>query len=189
MTSGEAALALLPKIRITASLLNSRRPASVSFDDLCSVGFLGAMEAVERYDTAYDCSLKSYSEGRIRGAMLDEIRRVVGRSGSSKAAGTEVSEVEAFRLPCPRPSPFDLREADEIELLLEGLVHALPWRERLILRLWAWDGWLLRDIGVLLGVNESRVSQLKTKALDTLRDLLRKRGLPDFAAVATNCMH
>jgi len=60
--------------RIAYHLLN-RLPDSVQVDDLIQAGMLGLLEAIKNYDISQGASFDTYAGIRIRGAMLDEVRR------------------------------------------------------------------------------------------------------------------
>ncbi|HLT57471.1 MAG TPA: RNA polymerase sigma factor WhiG [Limnochordales bacterium] len=67
-------------------------------------------------------------------------------------------------------------EAEEVERFLGQVIESLPERERLVVTLYYYEGLTLKEIGRVLGVSESRVCQLHTKALVRLRArLLRYR--------------
>lgn len=53
----------------------SRLPASVQIDDLEQAGLIGLMEAVRLYDPSRGASFETYATIRVRGAMIDELRR------------------------------------------------------------------------------------------------------------------
>lgn len=55
--------------------LFSRLPASVQLDDLIQAGMVGLIEAARNYDQSQGASFETYAGIRIRGAMLDELRR------------------------------------------------------------------------------------------------------------------
>jgi len=55
--------------------LMSRLPASVQADDLIQAGMIGLLEAARHYDPTQGASFETYAGIRIRGAMLDEIRK------------------------------------------------------------------------------------------------------------------
>ncbi len=55
--------------------LIARLPASVQVDDLLQAGIIGLLEAARHYDAAQGASFETYAGIRIRGAMLDEMRR------------------------------------------------------------------------------------------------------------------
>ena len=65
--------ALLVK-RIAHHLL-ARLPRSIQLDDLVQAGMLGLLEAVKQYDATKGASFETYAGIRIRGHMLDEVRR------------------------------------------------------------------------------------------------------------------
>ena len=63
----------LPYIKYTAYRLSWKLPAHISSDDLISVGLMGLMDAVSRYEPGR-VKLKTYAELRIKGSMIDELR-------------------------------------------------------------------------------------------------------------------
>ncbi len=63
-----------PLVRAMAHRLAFRLPAYLDVEDLVSVGVIGLMDAMTRYDPRREANFKTYAEFRIRGAMLDEIR-------------------------------------------------------------------------------------------------------------------
>ncbi|MDA3919664.1 MAG: RNA polymerase sigma factor FliA [Salinisphaera sp.] len=62
-------------VRRIAWRLHRRLPASVQIDDLIQAGMVGLLEAYERYQPEQDASFATFAGIRVRGAMLDEIRR------------------------------------------------------------------------------------------------------------------
>lgn len=55
--------------------LSSRLPDSVQMDDLIQAGMLGLLEAARQYDHTQGASFETYAGIRVRGSMLDEVRR------------------------------------------------------------------------------------------------------------------
>jgi RNA polymerase sigma factor FliA len=74
----------------------------------------------------------------------------------------------------PQMDPFFVFHKSEIRNMLGGAIDALPKKERLVVSLYYYDELTMKEIGKVLGVNESRVSQLHTKAMLRLRNKLRK---------------
>ncbi len=74
----------------------------------------------------------------------------------------------------PQMDPFFLFHSTEIRSILGGAIDTLPKKERLVVSLYYYDELTMKEIGKVLGVNESRVSQLHTKAMLRLRTKLRK---------------
>ena len=64
-----------PLVKRIAYHLMSRLPPSVQADDLIQSGMIGLLEAARNYDQSQGASFETYAGIRIRGAMLDEIRK------------------------------------------------------------------------------------------------------------------
>ena len=75
--------------------------------------------------------------------------------------------------------PYAKFETNELTAMLGEAIDSLPERERLVLSLYYYEEFTMKEIGTLLGVNESRVSQIHTKATLRLRTKLSKMA-PDF---------
>lgn len=65
-----------PKIRYLALRLKAKVPRSVELGELISAGTLGLMEALGKFRPQLGIKFETYAENRIRGAMLDELRRL-----------------------------------------------------------------------------------------------------------------
>lgn len=66
----------LPQVRQLARRIHERLPISVSLEDLVSTGTVGLISAIDHFDATQNVKLKTYAEYRIRGAMLDSLRRL-----------------------------------------------------------------------------------------------------------------
>jgi RNA polymerase sigma factor FliA len=67
---------MLPLVRHIASRMAMFLPPHVAKDDLVSAGVVGLIDGVDRYDATKGASLRSYCALRIRGAIVDELRRL-----------------------------------------------------------------------------------------------------------------
>lgn len=65
----------IPKVRYLAQKQKSRVPAHIEYNDLLSAGMMGLMEALGKFRPESGFAFTTYAEGRIKGAMLDEMRR------------------------------------------------------------------------------------------------------------------
>lgn len=65
-----------PKIRFLALRLKAKLPRNVELTDLLSAGTMGLMEALGKFRAILGIRFDTYAENRIRGAMLDELRRL-----------------------------------------------------------------------------------------------------------------
>lgn len=64
----------IPLVRHEALKLAIRLPATVELDDLLQVGYIGLLNAIERYDPIHCTAFSTFATQRIKGAMLDELR-------------------------------------------------------------------------------------------------------------------
>ena len=224
----------LPLVRHVVSRIAAHLPSHVDTDELFQVGSVGLVNASRSFDTERGVAFKTYAFALIRGAILDELRRldIVPRSTREKiramdavtarlmqeldrppaaaevAAALEVPEstvvalVRAARtvamlslddgssspdalmvrdiLPCPRTlDPGDAAAKAELIEVVAHRVRDLPRAERRVITMYYREGLLLREIGVVLGVTESRVSQIHSRALTRLQEMLVPDGSSD----------
>ena len=209
-----------PLVKRIAYHLMGRLPDSVQIEDLIQAGMLGLLEAIRHYDVGQGASFETYAGIRIRGAMLDELRRAdwtprsvhkkarmvadairevenqVGRDAKDSEVATHMGiGLEEYRhilqdtLSCKTFSVEDLIQGedsiiDEIHAntqpeeqfmqqsfhqALAQAISALPERERLVVSLYYDEELNLREIGEVLEVSESRVSQICSQAMLRLR--------------------
>jgi RNA polymerase sigma factor for flagellar operon FliA len=88
----------LPLVRALVERMKRKLPASLEAEDLYSVGVTGLVVAARNYRSAQAGSFAAYAATRIRGAILDELRRLdwMSRSSRSKAKrlGSALSRLE-----------------------------------------------------------------------------------------------
>jgi RNA polymerase sigma factor for flagellar operon FliA len=111
---------------------------------------------------------------RITGSSvvaLDELWTV------SDASGDQVSLLDTIEDP-RAVDPAAEVDTTEMKGRLAGAIAALPEREKLVVALYYYENLTLREIGDVLGVTESRVSQLHTKAVLRLKSRLQGDALP-----------
>ena len=65
----------LPLVRKIGLHLIARLPNTVELDDLLQVGLIALLQARESYDASLGASFSTYAAIRIKGAMVDEVRR------------------------------------------------------------------------------------------------------------------
>jgi len=205
-------------VKRIAHHLIARMPSNVQTDDLIQAGMIGLLEAATKYDGTKGASFETYAGIRIRGAMLDEIRkgdwvpRSVHRNVRSVSAAIRAVEARLGRdatdredademgveiedyfdilkdansgrlfsfedLPAgdsttshsPTPDPSDQVQKRHFQEHLAIAIGHLPEREQLVLSLYYDDELNLKEIGEVLGVSESRISQIHTQAALRLR--------------------
>ncbi|MGZ4335441.1 MAG: sigma-70 family RNA polymerase sigma factor, partial [Gaiellaceae bacterium] len=112
------------------------------------------MTVVELDETLTDISRSSI-------AALDEL-------WSTSGEGDQVSLLDTIE-DTTGPRPADVLDATEMREALADAIARLPEREKLVVTLYYYEELTLREIGEVLGVTESRVSQLHTKAILRLK--------------------
>jgi RNA polymerase sigma factor FliA len=105
-------------------------------------------------------------------AALDELWTV------SDSSGDQVSLLDTLQDP-QAPDPAHLVDATELKDRIADAIARLPEREKLVVALYYYENLTLREIGEVLGVTESRISQLHTKAVLRLRSRLSTEILAD----------
>jgi RNA polymerase sigma factor for flagellar operon FliA len=105
-------------------------------------------------------SLADISRSSI--AALDELWTMSGEGGDQVSLLETIEDTEG-------PNPQDALAQTELREALGEAIARLPEREKLVVTLYYYEELTLREIGEVLGVTESRVSQLHTKAILRLK--------------------
>ena len=215
-----------PLVKRIAYHMMLRMPASVQVDDLIQAGMIGLIEATQKYDSARGASFETYAGIRIRGAIVDEMRRGdwvprsvhrnarriaqavakvearLGRDASDveiaaelgvelneyftmlqdsngsrlfsyeETFGDDDSNIDASEHGSSFVTPIEGLERDGLKKALVKAIGNLPERERMVLALYYDQELNLKEIGLVLGVSESRVSQIHSQAAARLRQKL-----------------
>lgn len=107
----------------------------------------------------------SVKEYRSLRAELDQLEIA---SLDEPASGEEFSDVASQ--PCDAAaSPYEDCRREEVKRLLADAIHELPQRERSVLALYYFEELTMKEVGRVMGVDESRVSQIHSAAIARLR--------------------
>jgi RNA polymerase sigma factor FliA len=93
---------------------------------------------------------------------LDELMTAEGGKGDRLSLVETLEDTRAT-------SPLEAFETQEMKGILTGVINRLPEREKIVITLYYYEGLTLAQIGRVLGVTESRVCQMHTKAVLALR--------------------
>ena len=204
----------LPLVKKIGLHLSARLPQVIELDDLMQVGMIGLINAGSSYDPSQGASFSTYAGIRIKGAMLDEVRRNdwvprmvqqnirqvseaikllearFGRSVSDTEIAAELDmPIEEYHkltrdlvhcrmisledtndtVESDERDPFAKIEGAESRALLADAIQGLPEKERLMMSLYYVEELNLKEIGLVMGVSESRISQIHGQALARLR--------------------
>jgi RNA polymerase sigma factor for flagellar operon FliA len=224
-----------PLVKVVAGRLGARLPPHVEQRDLVSYGLTGLLGAIERYDPERGVKFKTFALMRIRGAMIDALRRLdwvprkvrqnarelervesalgarLGRVPTEteladglglerealRARLLEIADSRLYSFDAPMPGRSDeglhgdagslldlvsspgsadpqkeldaAEEAAGLHAVLSEAIGELPEREQFVLACRYREDLRLGEIGEVMDVSESRVSQLHAKALISLR--------------------
>jgi len=106
-------------VQTVASSVASNLPKSVDRDDLVSVGYIGLMDAIDKFELSRGLKFETYAVNRIRGQMLDELRSTdwVPRSVRSRSKQIETAAANITER-TSRPAS-DIEIASELQLSVE----------------------------------------------------------------------
>ena len=215
----------LSLVHHVARQLSRALAAPADFDELVSCGTIGLMSALEAFDTSRGLAFSTFAVPRIRGAILDELRRQdhVPRSVRKKTRDLSGARETLTRIFGRQPNDAELAEHLGIDLatlwrwqaetesavqisldhtpaehdsytphpiepianegegieeeltreqekeILRGALLQLKDQERIVLTLYYFEDLKLHEIAEVLELTESRVSQIRAKALGRLR--------------------
>jgi RNA polymerase sigma factor for flagellar operon FliA len=115
----------LPLVRSVVDRMKASLPAHVEVEDLYSVGVVGLIHASRKYDSSHGASFTSFAITRIRGAILDELRRMDWMSRSCRDKAKKLSDViSEFEQRVGRPAT-EKEIADELGLTSEEYSNLL----------------------------------------------------------------
>ncbi|MDD5017608.1 MAG: FliA/WhiG family RNA polymerase sigma factor [Eubacteriales bacterium] len=217
----ELVLRYTPRVKAIVLRMMPTYQGYCNYDDMLSCGILGLMDAIEKFDVSRDVKFEHYATMRIKGEVIDNIRKQDWAPSSLrrkiKEIGNAYSELESklFREPTdgevaqhldmdeeelhktlgkaqmfniihfeemiqdefsteisiqdPGESLETQIEKKEVVEILGSLIDKLPEKEKLVITLYYYEEMTLKEIAGVLGVSESRTSQIHSKAVMKLR--------------------
>ena len=219
--SEDLVMAHLGLVKRVALHLKARIPAFMELDELVQVGMIGLLEASRAFDPAKGVEFENFAHSRVRGAMLDEVRRLsflprsavafnkehnetvhtlaaeLGRTPTqSEIADHMGKDIEDFHKERGKAKRFEtysmevvteevmsiaddetqqpdviVEEAEFMDAVTDAIAD-LPEREQMVMQLYYVEELNLKEIGEILGVSESRISQILSAVVKKLRGTL-----------------
>ena len=179
----------LPLARALARRIRLINTPLADDDDLASAAVLGLIDAVDRFEPGRGVPFEAYASLRIRGAIIDELRRTGERSRSNGDDQPRILsldglvEEEWMAFLATDDGVVARFDADDLRRRVEGALGSLPPRQREVLARYYAESMTLREAGARMGISEARACQLHGRAIFNLRRALSVR-LPNVA-VAT----
>jgi RNA polymerase sigma factor for flagellar operon FliA len=216
----------LPLVRHVAGRVRRSMGRHLELDELVNAGCLGLLNAVDNFDPSRRLAFSTYAVPRIRGAILDDLRRSDHSTRAGRRRRRQIADAERAVANGTSAAPGSLATAGQLEIdvdtlwrwkararqtvplsldgparadldggptmgelipdssapdiehcinlkeevrLLRDVVLELPERERLVLFLYYHEELKLRQIAEILRLTESRISQIRSSAIRTLR--------------------
>ena len=218
-----------PLVKLVAGRLLMHVGQYVDFEDLTSYGIFGLIDAIDKYDPDKGIKFETYASIRIRGAIIDSIRKLdwvprslraknkqleqvyaeltaqLGREPDEEEIAEKLSitldeahdlirkttvislvslddyleqnqDVHLFSIsPSYIENPENAIEKIETKQALADAIDQLPEKEKKVIMLYYFEELTLKEISAILGVSESRVSQIHTKAVLLLKSKMLNR--------------
>lgn len=231
-SSEEMIVQYLPLVRKIADQIGVKNKHEFDRDDLISIGVLGLMDAINRFDSTKNIPFIHYAKWRIRGTIIDELRKngkvSRDRMKKLKSVNEARNDLQQKLLREPKEeeiceylkiTPQELYEREDtihylsqysledvffsgeerefnlIDIIedtntrtpeerildrerkesLASAIEKLPQRDQIVLNLYYKEELTLKEIGEILKISLSRVSQIHGKILLKLRDLLKTK--------------
>ncbi len=215
-------LSYMNLVKYAARAINLPSKCVFDTDDLMSIGIIGLVEAIERFDPKRGVKFETFASQRIRGVMLDEIRKVdwlprsvrdkykkaskslseldmdsVNGEKYARAINMSISEFEQIKGYLANAEAVSLTRAIGEDMTLEDVIGSdsevieqfedeelkgqlvkilkqLADRERMVVTLYYYEELTFKEIGKVLGISESRVSQIHSEVISKLKEQFRR---------------
>ncbi len=228
-------LGYAPLVKIVAGRLSMYLGYNVEYDDLVGYGIFGLIDAIDKFNAQKDVKFETYASLRIRGSILDQIRKMdwiprtvrqkqkkldeaikriemkTGKNATDEELAAEVGitadelliwqsqlkitnvvSLNEFVEQGSEPimdakgnshfiQPEDKIEENELKEVLKDTLETLTEKERKVIEFYYYEELTLKEISKILGVSESRISQLHTKALAKMR-----KRMGDYMNIVTD---
>ena len=213
-------------VKLVAGRLSMYLGYNVEYEDLVSYGIFGLIDAIDKFDGDKNVKFETYASLRIRGAILDQIRKMdwiprsvrqkqkkidaacakyeteMGRAATDEELAVElelsvdelyvwqgqtkvtnlvsldefVEQGSEMRMDTSANMHFEqpekVVEKAELTKMISEALENLTEKERQVVMMYYYDDMTLKEISMVLSVSESRVSQLHTKALLKMKNIL-----------------
>lgn len=142
--------------------------------DAVQEGTIGLIEAVERYDPTRGVAFSLYAVHRVRGRILDFLRREGSVDLPCLEAETEAQETAKELLVDERASVAELAEHHALVDVLGAVMERLPLRERLVLKGVTIGGTQAQTMAESLGVTPAHIYRLQQSGIRRVRGMLSR---------------
>ena len=158
-----------------------RKTQGEEIDELVSAGTIGLIQSAERFNPETGLAFSTFALPRIRGAILDDLR--TRGFFPRKRHDLKAVDLEAAENRVVSRQGSSIEHDSEIALVSRAILSDLSQQQRIVLTCYYFEEMKLWEIAEMLRVTESRISQIKTGAIKTLKESLNDPStFPDSRA-------
>ncbi|NLV88050.1 MAG: FliA/WhiG family RNA polymerase sigma factor [Tissierellia bacterium] len=218
-------------VKIVSGRMYNFYGSKIEYEDLLGYGILGLIDSIDKFDITKNIRFETYAQIRIKGAIIDQIRKLdwiprslrkkskdvqniiyqlenqLGRTPTNeeiaKAMNISLKELEAllsdistfniasleevilangdFSIDFQQDNyrPEEIYENKEIKEILTESFNILTENERLVISLYYYEELTYKEIGHIMELSESRISQIHSKAILKIKNYLIKKGIDE----------
>jgi RNA polymerase sigma factor for flagellar operon FliA len=111
----------LPQVYYVAARIHERLPKHVEIEDLVQAGVLGLLDACRNYDSSKDAQFSTFAKFRIRGAILDSLRKLDWGSRTLRRKGREIATTVSKLESKLGRQPLEEEIANDLHMRLDEL--------------------------------------------------------------------
>lgn len=219
----------LDLVKIVAGRMYNYYGSKIEYDDLLGYGILGLIDSIDKFDINKNVKFSTYAQIRIRGAIIDNIRKLdwiprslrkkskdvqdvifrlenkLGRSPTNIEISGELeinlkelelllADISTFNISSlddlilnninspidsskEESTPESIFEKKELKELLANSIDSLTNNEKLVISLYYYDELTYKEIGKIINLSESRISQIHSKSILKMKNFLRSQGI------------
>ena len=216
-------------VKIVAGRMYNFYGSKVEYDDILGYGVLGLIDSIDKFDIEKNIKFETYAQIRIRGEIIDNIRKLdwiprslrkkskelqeamtilenrLGRSPSNielsehleisiEELESLLSDVSTFNVSSLEETllskgdynieanqsmnlPEQVYEKKEMKRLLASSIDKLAENEKKVISLYYYDELTYKEIGHIMELSESRISQIHSKAILRIKSILEREGI------------
>lgn len=216
-------------VKIVAGRMYNFYGSKVEYDDLLGYGVLGLIDSIDKFDISKNIRFETYAQIRIRGEIIDNIRKLdwiprslrkkskdvqdaifalenkLGKSPSNKELSkyleislgeleSLLSDISTFNVSSLEETlltkgdynldinqdsniPEQIYEEKEIKELLASSIDKLAENEKKVISLYYYDELTYKEIGHIMDLSESRISQIHSKSILRIKNILTREGI------------
>ncbi|MBZ2173849.1 FliA/WhiG family RNA polymerase sigma factor [Schnuerera sp. xch1] len=216
-------------VKIVAGRMYNYYGSKIEYDDLVGFGIMGLIDSIQRFDVNKNIKFETYAQIRIKGTIIDNIRRLdwiprslrkkskeiqnamiklkneLGRNPSNKELAEyshmslkeleeTLADIVNFNVASledllvnngehyvyndrNRDTPENIFEKKEIKEILGRTIDELPENQKKVISLYYYEELTYKEIGNIMELSESRISQIHSKAILNIKNKLLKLGI------------